>query len=186
VGTTQPTATTARLAGGRVELLDTYRDQDLAGDATVPIVGACRADVPMDSNTLRSVPDKHGNLHRNTAALDEMEGILTASSIVIKAAKPVALRVDAPDLALTGQAITVHVTPAEPTRQAIRLAVTSETGTLVEARRIWPSRGPITIGGLAGGAYTIDVAGADPASPFAPVSSDILIWENPETVPGAR
>jgi hypothetical protein len=186
VGTTQPTATTARLAGGRVELLDTYRDQDLAGDATVPIVGACRADVPMDSNTLRRVPDKHGNLHRNTAALDEMEGILTASSIVIKAAKPVALRVDAPDLALTGQAITVHVTPAEPTRQAIRLAVTSETGTLVEARRIRPSRGPITIGGLAGGAYTIDVAGADPASPFAPVSSDILIWENPETVPGAR
>ena len=28
-----------------------------------------------------------------------------------------------------------HVTPAEPTRHAIRLAVTSETGTLVEARR---------------------------------------------------
>jgi pimeloyl-ACP methyl ester carboxylesterase len=31
VGTTQPTATTARLAGGRLELDDTYQDQDLAG-----------------------------------------------------------------------------------------------------------------------------------------------------------
>jgi pimeloyl-ACP methyl ester carboxylesterase len=185
VGTTQATATTARLARGRVELLDTYQDQDLAGDATVPIVAACRVDVPMDSNTLRRVPDKHGNLQRNTAALDELEGILTASTIIIKAAKPIALRVDVPEFALAGQAITIYVTPAEPTRRAIRLAVTSETGTLVEARRIRPSGGPVTIGGLAGGAYTIDVAGTDPASPFAPVSSDILVWENPETMPGA-
>ena len=28
----------ARLADGRIELLDTYQGQDLAGDATVPIV----------------------------------------------------------------------------------------------------------------------------------------------------
>jgi len=179
VGTTQPTATTARLADGRIELLDTYQDQDLAGDATVPIVAACRADVPMDSNTLRRVPDKHGNLHRNAAALDEVEGILTARSIIIKAAKPVALRVHAPEFGLAGQPIMIHVAPAEPTRHAIQLTVTSETGTLVEARRIRPSGGPVRIDGLVGGAYTIDVDGMDPASPFAPVSSDILIWESP-------
>jgi hypothetical protein len=49
----------------------------------------------MDSNTLRRILDKHGNLQRNTAALDEVEGIVTASSItiIIKAAKPVPLRV---------------------------------------------------------------------------------------------
>ena len=41
------------------------------------------------------------------------------------------------------------------------------------------SRRAITIDGLAPGAYTIDVTGADPASPFTPVSSDILIWVNP-------
>jgi hypothetical protein len=40
--------------------------------------------------------------------------------------------------------------------------VTSETGTPVEARRIRPSDGPVTIDGLAPGAYTIDVGGADP------------------------
>jgi len=186
VGTTQPTATTARLVGGRIELLGTYQDQDLTGDATVPIVGACRADVPMDSNTLRRVPDKHGNLQRNPAALNEVEGILTASSIIIEAAKPVALRVGAPEFALAGQPVTVQATPAEPTRRALRLAVTSETGTLVEARRIRPSGGPVAIDGLAPGAYAIDVAGTDPASPFAPVSSDILIWEHPEITPGTR
>jgi hypothetical protein len=122
-------------------------------------------------------PDKHGNLQRNTAALDEVEGILTASSIIIKAAKPVPLRVDAPDFALAGEAITIRVTPAEATRQVIGRAVINETGTPVEARRLRPSGQTITIDGLAPGAYTIDVAGTDLASPLAPVSSDILIWE---------
>jgi hypothetical protein len=116
-----------------------------------------------------------------------MEGILTASSIIIKAARPVAARVDAPEFALAGQAVAIHVAPAEPTRHAFHLAVTSETGTLIEARQIRPSGGPIiTIDGLADGAYTIDVADTEPASPFAPVSSDILIWENPQPAPSAR
>ena len=48
-----------------------------------------------------------------------MEGILTASSIIIiKAARPVAARVDAPEFALAGQAVTIHVArrahPATP------------------------------------------------------------------------
>jgi hypothetical protein len=148
--------TTMPAGSEAIELLDTYQDRDLYRDSTVPIVVACRADVPMDSNTLRRIPDKHGNLQRNTAALDEVEGILTASSI------------------------TIRVTPAEPTRQAIRITVTNETGTLIEARRLRPSGQTITIDGLAPGAYTIDAAGTDLASPFAPVSSDILIWESPE------
>jgi pimeloyl-ACP methyl ester carboxylesterase len=185
VGTTQPTATTARLADGRIELLGTYQDQDLAGDATVPLVAACRADVRMDSNTLRRVPDKHGNLQRNPAALDEVEGILTASRIIVKAAKPVALRVDAPEFALAGQPVAVHVTPAERVRQAIHLTITSETGAPVEVRSLRPSGGTITLAGLPPGAYTIDVAGPDSASPYAPVSSDILIWESTAAVPGA-
>jgi hypothetical protein len=37
---------------------------------------------------------------------------------------------------------------------------------------------------FAPGAYTIDVAGPDPAAPFAPVSSDILIWDSRATERG--
>jgi len=185
VGTTQLTATTARLTGGGIELLGTYQDQNLYGDATVPIVGACRADVQMDSNTLRRIPDKHGNLQRNPAALDEVEGILTTSSIIVKAAKPVALRVDAPEFALADEPVTVYVTPAERARQAIHLRVTSETGMTAAMRRLRPCGGTITLDALPPGAYTIDVAGPDPESPYAPVSSDILIWESTAAVAGA-
>ncbi len=53
VGQATATATTAMLARDRVELVATYQGEDLAGDSTVPIVGSCRPDVPMDSNMLR-------------------------------------------------------------------------------------------------------------------------------------
>ena len=33
------------MTDGRVVLVDSYRAEDLFGDATVPTVGACRADV---------------------------------------------------------------------------------------------------------------------------------------------
>lgn len=183
VGTGQPTPTTARIAGGKVELADTYQDEDLYGDSTVPLVAACRADVPMDSNTLRRVPDKHGNLQRNTAALDEIEGILTAQHIIIKAARRIPLRVTAPELALPGQPVTIQITPAEAARHAIQLTIRTETGVRTEARTLRPSPHPVTatIDGLAPGAYTIDITGPGPASPYAPVSSDILIWD-PDTI----
>jgi hypothetical protein len=89
------------------------------------------------------------------------------------------LRVDAPEFALAGEPVTVTVTPVGRVRQAIHLTVTSEaseTGEPVETRRLRPSGGTITLDGLAPGAYTIDVTGPDPSSPYAPVSSDILIW----------
>jgi pimeloyl-ACP methyl ester carboxylesterase len=184
VGVRQATATTARLAHGRIELINTYQGEDLYGDSTVPIVAACRSDVPMDSNTLRRVPDKHGNLQRNKAALDEVEGILTATSIIVRAAKPVGLQVDVPEFTFAGADVTVQVTPSEYTRHAVRVMVTSEAGTLIGARVLRPARGTMatTIDDLAPGAYTIDVSGAGPASPFAPVSSDILVWETPEAL----
>ena len=47
-----------------------------------------------------------------------VDGILTARSIIIKAARPIVLPVGVPDFALSGEDITVQVTPSEPTRHA--------------------------------------------------------------------
>jgi hypothetical protein len=56
--------------------------------------------------------------------------------------------------------------------------VTSETGEVVVARDLRPAPGARTavIGDLAPGAYTIEAGNDDPGSPFASVSSDVLIW----------
>lgn len=54
--------------------------------------------------------------------------------------------------------------------------------TIAAGRRVLrPSAGPITasIDGLAPGAYGVDVGGTDEASPFAAVSSDVLVWTDP-------
>jgi pimeloyl-ACP methyl ester carboxylesterase len=178
LGINQPTATTARLAGTTVTLVDSYRSDELFGDSTVPIVAACRADVPMDSNTLRRVPDKHGNLPSNAAALDELEGILTAARIIVKAPDEVLLSVDAPELVQAGQTVEVQVTAADGGRHALKITVTDEAGRLVDSRQPKPTKGAkVTVfDELPPGAYSIDVAGVHSASPIAPVSCDVLVW----------
>jgi hypothetical protein len=182
LGIHQPTPTTARLTGPTVALDETYRAEDLFGDSTVPIVAACRSDVPMDSNTLRRVPDKHGNLQANPAALDEIEGVLTASPVVVKAPDTVDLRVDVPELILAGDDLPVRVTTVDEGRHGIRITVTDQTGKLVDSRASVPSKGTsaATIDALAPGAYTIDVTGIGAGTPIAPVSCDVLVWDPPQ------
>ncbi|HWY90873.1 MAG TPA: hypothetical protein VNY31_09405 [Solirubrobacteraceae bacterium] len=176
VGVNQATATTARIVGGRILPQDNYGADELFGDSTVPLVGACRSDVPMDANTLRRVPDKHGNLHRNRAALDELEGILTARRIRVRARGTVELRLDALELAFAGEPIPVGIDLSDDIRIALRIAVTDESGRVVESQMRPRTNGAIaaTIGGLAAGAYTIEVG--DPDLRVAPVSASMLVW----------
>lgn len=174
VGTRQATATTVRISGGRVVALDTYGEDDLTGDATVPIVGACRKDVPMDSPVLRRICDKHGNLQRNRAALDEIEGILTARPVVVRAAYPAEVAVDVPDLILAGQDLPVGVRFGEPRSAAVRLAIIDESGREVEARAMHPPANT-TVTDLRPGAYTVRVTGLSPG--ISPVSSTVLVWD---------
>jgi hypothetical protein len=180
VGIHQPTATTARITGGHVTLQDTYRADNLYGDSTVPIVGACRHDVAMDSNTLRRIPDKHGNLQANKAALDELEGILTARPIVVRAPDTIELRVTAPELVLAGQTLPILVTTVDHVRHATRLTITDETGHLVHAQVLNRTTGTsaTVIEDLAPGAYAITIAGVRAGSPIAPVSADVLVWDH--------
>jgi len=179
VGIQQSTPTTVRLNGGHIVPLATYWEENLFGDSTVPIVGACRSDVPMDSNILRRIPDKHGNLQRNSAALDELEGILIARDITVRAPETLHLRVDVPELVIAGHNLPVQITALDGPRQAVRLTVTDETGQLAEARVIMANEAPIdvTIDDLPPGAYTVDIAGLSTNAPIAPVSSDVLVWE---------
>jgi hypothetical protein len=183
VGIRQATTTTVKIHNGCALPLDTYRGNDLAGDATVPLVGACRADVKMDSPTLRRVPDKHGNLQRNRAALDELEGILTARPIRVRAAGMIDASVDLPELILAGEPLPVRVRLPDARRAAVRITVTDESGHLVAARVVAP---PVlaSFEGLPPGVYTVDVTSLDASSAVSPVSSIVLVWQPGEGADG--
>ena len=175
VGFRQPTITTVSICKGHVVPLSTYRGDDLAGDATVPLVGACRADVPLDGPTLRRVPDKHGNLQANRAALDELEGILTARPVHVRAGGMIEASVEMPELILAGEPLTISVRLADPHRAAARITVTDEFARVVDARVVTPPT-TTSIDGLGPGIYTVDVTGLGPSPAIAAVSSIILIW----------
>ena len=179
IGIHQPTATTARLTGSRIELDNTYQTEDLYGDATVPIVAATRPDIPMDSPLLRRVPDQHGNLQRNNAVLDELHGILTASPITIRALHTTALHVDTPDLILAGDPLPIRIATTNDNTQPVRITVTDENQKTIDSRIARPrDNAPVTtlIEDLPPGAYSIDITGLTPSSTIAPVSGDVLIW----------
>jgi pimeloyl-ACP methyl ester carboxylesterase len=87
---TQPTFTTARIVDDRAELLRTIRttsgNEDQQGDGTVPRLSAAPYGVASDEPILRYVMDKHGSLPKNDAVLIELEGVLTGSSEIVRAA----------------------------------------------------------------------------------------------------
>lgn len=178
VGVRQPTPTTARVTTDRVLALNTYQGDDLAGDATVPLTGATPAGTPMDSNTLRRIADKHGNLQRNRAVLDEIESVLTARPIRPRASRDVHPSVDTPELVLAGQPVPVDVTLPVGERHGIQITVVNEQGDLIESRSPRPTRGNVhtVLTDLAPGAYTITVTGRGSASPVSPVTSELLVW----------
>jgi len=176
VGIRQPTPTTVQIDAGRMIPKVTYGADEYFGDSTVPLVGACRADVKMDSNTLRRVPDTHGNLPRNAAALDEIEGVLESKAVAVRAVGMMEIGVAGPDLAFEGEPITVEIDRAEDSKAALRVEVRDEFERPVISR---VAKGQGThvsteIEPLAAGGYTIEVTGLD--GRVAPVSFSTLVW----------
>ena len=84
---------------------------------------------------------------------------------------------------MRGKPVTVEVTPTESVRYPVQVTVTSETGRLIESLALQPANGTasVTFDSLPPGAHTIDAFDPDRSPRYAPVSSDILIWE-PDSV----
>lgn len=181
VGTSQPTQSSVRVTGGGVEIYGTYGDDDFQGDGTVPLVGAVPKGVALDSNTLRRVPEQHGSLQCNSAALDELEGILTAKRVVIKGGLQVPLSVTVPPIVGAGEPVQVEVAVGA-NRPALRATLrrVDSGGPRGRARsralRIVNDVARVDFPDLPPGAYAVDVAGA-PGAPVAPVSATTLVWD---------
>jgi len=190
VGVRQSTRTTMRIDGAGVEALDTIGADNDYGDGTVPLAGAIGHDLPMDTNTVRRVVDRHGHLQANPWALDELEEALTATPVRRRAGATVPVRVAVPDLILAADALPVAVDIESDSPPAVLVQVVA-TGAAADRRehvvasrtpRIRDGRLETRFTGLAPGGYEVRVTGLTPGSPVTPVTAPVLVW-TPEPTP---
>ena len=179
VGFRQPTATTARIAGDALEVIETIENTDEGGDATVPRLSAAPKSLRPDSPQLHPVPEHHGALQSNGAVLDWLEGVLSATPVIHKAAAPVSLSVRADQLVVAGEEVTV-VARAEGQRLALEAAVCDEGRRRVATARLTGSSEGYRarLGPLPPGLYTISVSGVGSlAAQVGTVTATALVWD---------
>ena len=126
---------------------------------------------------VRRVADKHANLHRNRAAFDEIEGILTGQDIVVKDQGSLEPQVVVPELLISGDDVVIDIDL--PANHGVQVTVRDEYGHVVDSRVPKMSRGhaQAVVTGLPPGGYTVDVTGISIAAPVAPISSGLVIWD---------
>jgi pimeloyl-ACP methyl ester carboxylesterase len=119
VGSEQPTAQSARLAGGRCTLVNELGGEDLAGDGTVPRVSATPIDMQGKNREIYAA-ETHGALQNNEGTLANLVGMLTADQIdwrkFQQAADRASLSLDLDDVLLPGEPLVlrVHASEGEP------------------------------------------------------------------------
>ncbi|SHJ64091.1 Lecithin:cholesterol acyltransferase [Tessaracoccus bendigoensis DSM 12906] len=182
VGTHQPTATTLQTNGTSIWIHDGYDGNNFFGDSTVPLPGATPKGVPLDSNIIRRVPDKHGNLQRNKAALDEVEGILTAQPVVIKGPKLTEPSVEVPELVHPGEGISVHVAVPPSIRVGLHTTLTPDDPTSrvrgrTQVLRLKDGEARAHFEDVVPGSYTLTVSGTSPSAAVASVTATVLVWD---------
>jgi pimeloyl-ACP methyl ester carboxylesterase len=183
VGTRQPTASSVRLTPDGIEILNALGADDYFGDATVPLAGALKRDVALDDKEIYRIVETHGSLQGNRVVLDQVEEIITATHIKFKAGPATAVRVDAPELVLFGEPLTVSVDVESNSRgrfPAIGVTLTSAEGPLnaepTKRPDIRDGHAEISFTPDAPGIYNIRVDGIVPGSPITPVTAIALVW----------
>jgi hypothetical protein len=175
VGMKQPTDSSAVLRNRRYvtsELLGIY---ELAGDGTVSAASVPK-NVPLDDNSVRRVADKHGHLQCNTAALDEIESVLTSEPIVVKAASIDELSVRSPEILSTTEDLVATIESSE--RRTVTITVRDERGQIVaEVQKVVRNgRLEYRTTPLEPGGYDLEVRDRADTSETGGVSSPFIVW----------
>ena len=116
VGIEQPTLQSARIVGGRVELLRSWHGTDTGGDGTVPRGSATPLELDEAEREIYAA-ESHGALQNVDGTLDNIAGVLTRASVDFKkmrsSALGTALSLDVDDVVLPGEALLVRARPLE-------------------------------------------------------------------------
>lgn len=149
VGIRQPTPTTARVVGERVEPSPAIDGLNQGGDGTVPRLAA---EPPAGrGREVHEIADQHGELQGTRSLLDLLDGILTREQIVWQAAPGEPFGVEMNDLWTTAQDPLLQVSELGDRR--LHVALFDEQGREVRAATPVPADGCMRFGALAEGGY---------------------------------
>ena len=136
VGTRQPTPTTARLVGERIETSEAIEGAREGGDGTVPRLSAAPKALNPDDPRLRYAPDQHLGLHSHQAVLDELEGVLTARPVIHRGLAGPQIGVRTEPLLLLGDPLVVWADVAASEPLGLMAELLDEGGRVVERRKM--------------------------------------------------
>jgi len=185
VGTDQPTRQSVVVDGQSARIDWDRGGSDEAGDGTVPLVSAALSGTE-DQRTF--APEQHARLQNYDPMLAHLKGVLSALYQVriedLREAATTWFAFRADDVYLPDEPVTVDLglrSSADETVVPDAEAVVTLTNRLTGAvlpqttRRVGRSLSPLSLGVLAPGEYTIDIAGHTNTAPL----SDVLVVASP-------
>jgi len=166
VGVAQQTSLSARRAGGKVEMLQTYKGEALGGDGTVPRVSAIPIELSANPSAAMYAATQHGSLQNADAVITHLSGLLSGLDLDLGAfRKPKAqIALEVEDVYFAGEPITVR---ARPRKAEVKLSATlwrSGVQQPLASAELQPADGDWLGAQFAppdAGAYRVTVGGAD-------------------------
>jgi hypothetical protein len=136
VGTRQPTPTTLRIVGERLEASERIEGVAEGGDGTVPRLSGAPKTLRPDHPSLRYAPDQHMGLHSHRAVLDELEGVLTARPVIHRGLAGPEIGVRVEPLLLQGEALQVWADVVADAPLGLMAELLEESGRVVAKRKL--------------------------------------------------
>jgi hypothetical protein len=183
-GVRQPTAQSARLSAGDIEVLRAYGGMDKGGDGTVPRPSAHPPEWDDEYGGVTiAAAQRHATLQETQEVFTQLFSVLTTGTKgAWMGGEQVGMEV--PDLLSAGEPLVVEVSADQPTL-ALMATVSPLDGDrpAAEPRLLTPigeNRYTVEFEGLPPGVYQTTVASAIPTRPVDPVSDVTIVWR-PET-----
>jgi pimeloyl-ACP methyl ester carboxylesterase len=173
VGTTQPTAQSARFLNGKVELLRSYEDKDLGGDGTVPRVSATPLELDDEANAMFAA-ERHASLQNADPVLVQLASVMSGLDInfaAFRGAVPtVGLSLDLDDTYAVGEPAAYGVEPADVLAEPLTAIVEDVDKESEVARQVLrPEAGRYSgeFEALPSGIYRLTVVGSGAVEPVS-------------------